>query len=166
MYVWRNTRARSYNHCCRRKCVSITCSESMSGNSGFQLIMRMHHIAICPLYGSPVCFHIISYTALFKENLLPVKFVFLFYLQLLTETFLIQRRIKRDIINRHTYSCRAPVILDRFEPNSNFLDRFSKNTQISNFMEIRLVETELFHTDGQINITKLMFAFRNFADTS
>jgi hypothetical protein len=31
----------------------------------------------------------------------------------------------------------------------NFLDRFSKNTQISNFIEILLVGTELFHEDGR-----------------
>ena len=31
----------------------------------------------------------------------------------------------------------------------NFLDRFSKNTQISNFVKIRLAEAELYHVDGQ-----------------
>jgi hypothetical protein len=30
-----------------------------------------------------------------------------------------------------------------------FLDVFSKNTQISNLMEIRPVEAELFHVDGR-----------------
>ena len=30
-----------------------------------------------------------------------------------------------------------------------FLDRFSKNTQISNFVKIGPVGAELFHTDGQ-----------------
>jgi len=30
-----------------------------------------------------------------------------------------------------------------------FLDRFSKNTQISDFMKIRLVGAELFHADRQ-----------------
>ena len=46
-------------------------------------------------------------------------------------------------------SCKVPVILDRFYWNSNFLDRISKNAQISNFMKIRLVGAELFHADGQ-----------------
>jgi hypothetical protein len=42
-----------------------------------------------------------------------------------------------------------------------FLD-FRKNTQISNFIKIRAVEAELFHTDGQTGMTKLTIAFRNF----
>jgi len=33
--------------------------------------------------------------------------------------------------------------------NLNFLDRFSKNPQLSNFIKIRLVEADLFHADGQ-----------------
>ena len=44
-------------------------------------------------------------------------------------------------------SCNVPVILVRFLWNLCFLDRYSKNTQISNFMKIRPVEAELFHVD-------------------
>ena len=33
----------------------------------------------------------------------------------------------------------------------NFLGRFSKNTQISNFMKIGSVGAELFYADGQIH---------------
>ena len=44
---------------------------------------------------------------------------------------------------------------------------FSKNIQISNFMKIRPVGDELFHSDGwpdgQTNMTKLTAAFRNSA---
>ena len=51
--------------------------------------------------------------------------------------------------------------------NLTFLDRFAKNTQISNFIEIRAVGDGLFHadgqTDGQADTTKLIVAFSNFA---
>jgi len=42
-----------------------------------------------------------------------------------------------------------------------------KNTQISNFIQIRPVKAELFHaderTDGQTDTTKPIVTFRNFA---
>ena len=51
---------------------------------------------------------------------------------------------------------------------SNFLDRFSKSTQISNFTEICPVLAELFHADrradGRTDMTMLTVAFRNFAN--
>ena len=57
----------------------------------------------------------------------------------------------------------------------NFLDAFSKNTQISKFTKIRQVGAESFHadtdgrTDGQIGrqagTTKVIAAFHNFAKT-
>ena len=46
----------------------------------------------------------------------------------------------------------------------NFLDRFSENTNISNFMKILPVGVELFHVDGRADITKLVVACRNFAN--
>jgi hypothetical protein len=50
----------------------------------------------------------------------------------------------------------------------DFLDRFSKNTQVSNFIKILPLGAELFHADGRTNVqtdmTKLIVAFCNFAD--
>ena len=48
-------------------------------------------------------------------------------------------------------SCKEPVILVRF----------SKNTEMSNFMKIRLVRA--MRTGGQTDMTKLIVLFRNFA---
>jgi len=44
---------------------------------------------------------------------------------------------------RPTQGCSAE------KKKKDFLDRFSKSTQISNFMKIRPVEAELFHAGGQ-----------------
>ena len=41
------------------------------------------------------------------------------------------------------YSCQILMKLEFF------FDRFSKNNKILNFMKIRLVGAELFHTDGR-----------------
>jgi len=48
-----------------------------------------------------------------------------------------------------------------------FLERNSKNTQISNFMKILPVGAELFsrRTDRRTDMTKLIVAFHNFANT-
>jgi hypothetical protein len=56
--------------------------------------------------------HYLINGTIFRENLLNIKFVFQFSLQLLSETLLILSRIQRDIIiNVLTSSCKAPDIL-------------------------------------------------------
>jgi len=41
------------------------------------------------------------------------------------------------------------LFLSDFNETLNFLDRFAKITQISNFMKFRPVGAQLFHVDGQ-----------------
>jgi len=86
----------------------------------------------------------------FPENVIEHKRVFRFSLQLWSETFLILRRIRRDMIkNVYWSSCKVPVILFRLWWNLNFLGKFSKNIHIPNFIKIRPVGAELFHADGR-----------------
>jgi hypothetical protein len=72
---------------------------------------------------------------------------FAFLCNLLSETFLILRRIKRDtVVNVKTSPCDVPVILIKL---SVFLDRCSKKKlkYKKNFIKILLVGAKLFHAD-------------------
>ena len=83
--------------------------------SGIQHEMPMRHIVICGLPGSTVFFHIISKRTRFSGKSYWTQNVFWFSVQLLSETFLILRRRKRDKIkNVHWSSCIVTVILVRF----------------------------------------------------
>ena len=59
------------------------------------------------------------------------------------------------------------IFLSDFNQTSIFSADFRKSTQISNFMKILPVETELFQvegrTEGQTDIKQLLVPFHNFA---
>jgi len=66
----------------------------------------------------------------------------------LSQIIFILQRSERDIIkNVRGSSCRVPVIIVWFLRKINFLLRFSKKTQIPNFIKINPVGAELFHAD-------------------
>ena len=44
------------------------------------------------------------------------------------------------------------------------LTDFTQKPQIFNFIKLRLLGAELFHSDGQTNMTKLIATFRNFVN--
>jgi len=92
--------------------------------------------------------------------------VFWFLLQLLSETFFILMRSNRDMI-KNAYRSSAPLflypILMKLEFSRQSFGK-KKNTQISYFMKIRPVGAELFHSDSGTDMTKLIVAFRTFAN--
>jgi hypothetical protein len=61
-------------------------------------------------------------------------------------------------------SCNAAGILTTFQRNLKFLDRFSKNTEISKVMKIHRVRAELFCADAKTHMTNLVVAFHNFGN--
>jgi hypothetical protein len=134
----------------------------------------MRCAAICGLSGSANFFQHYSINgAIFekkkKKKKKGVKYelgVFIFSI-ILSETFLVLRIIKRDIIV-NVHPLKYPLffqILIKLE----FSNRFSKYTQISNFITIRSVGAALFHEDGrtirQRDMMKLIVEFRKSANT-
>jgi len=90
--------------------------------------------------------------------ILDIKREFGCPLQILSETFLILRRIERDmIINAQGFHEEYPLFLSGFKETWNFPTDFRKNIQKWTIMNILSLEAELFHedgrTDGQIDKT-------------
>jgi hypothetical protein len=117
----------------------------------------------CAIFSSVAC-PVLQYFSTLSHKwrhlrgwLFNTKCVFWFSLQIFSGIFLLLTRSERGIVipvywyslfmSSTRYSCQ---IFRKHE----FLDRFSKNTQISNFTKIRPGgEAELFHTDGRTDRT-------------
>jgi len=101
----------------------------------------------------------------FRENVTEHKMCVLIFSTILSQIFLVLRRIQRDIIiNLNRSSCTVPVVLARLQRNLKFFDRLSGNTEIRNFKEIRQVGAELFHMDGETDVMKLVVTFLSFTN--
>jgi hypothetical protein len=97
-----------------------------------------------------------------QEKVTEHKILFVFYLQLLSETFLILRRIQRHIfINVHTSACKVPLFLPYFDETCIFSKDYRK-ILISCFMKIRpgssIVPCE------RTEMAELIVAFRHFSN--
>jgi hypothetical protein len=96
----------------------------------------------------PVClYHFFPISTHTRHNFwkksIAYKMSLQFFLQILSDIHTILRRIQQDIIiNVHRPLCKIPFIFIRCQWNLNSHNRFSKNTQISNIMEIRSTGAE------------------------
>jgi hypothetical protein len=96
-----------------------------------------------------------------RKKVIEHKMCFLFSLKCFSVTFLILRRIQRDIaINLYRSSCKVPGILMKLEFSRHVFEKHS----ISNFMMIRPVRAELFHADRRRDMMMLIVAFLSFAN--
>jgi hypothetical protein len=69
VYVYRNMQARSRNHCCCGKAISITYSECVSVAIFIQHAMLMRRIVICGLPGSTIFFpHFLTHGTIFEKK--------------------------------------------------------------------------------------------------
>jgi hypothetical protein len=110
MYYKRNTEARSRNHCWRGEAVSIKYVQPELPSMQSACTVLFCHL--WPVWLYHIFPHYLINGTIFGKKLLNIQCVFWFSLQLLSETFLIIRRIQRDIvINAHRSSCEVHVIL-------------------------------------------------------
>jgi len=87
--------------------------------------------------------------------------------QRLSETFLILRLTERNIIiNVHRPSCKIPVIFCQFLFELEFCRQIFEKYSTIKFHQNSSLGAELFHVDGRTDMTKVIVAFRNFANAS
>jgi hypothetical protein len=114
-----------------------------------------------------VCKHSLTNGTILGNNVTEHKMRVLVFSINLSERLLILRRIQRgSVINIHTYVF-MQIFLSDFNQNWIFSVDFRKYIQISNFIKILPVGTELVRvegrTDGQRDMMQPIVAFRNFA---
>jgi len=66
----------------------------------------------------------------------------------LTSSTNLSKRIERDIIT-NIYLSKHSLFISEFKEARIFSTKYSKNTQISNFMKTSSVGAKLFHADGR-----------------
>ena len=127
------------------------------------------HLWLLPIYNT-FPHYVINGTIFGEEKtLLNLKYVFWLPQPILSDTFLILRRIQWDtIINLIWSSCKVLVILVRFQWKFSFLNRFSEKKTSAKICHenssggSRVVSCG--RTDRQSYMAKVTVTFRNFTN--
>ena len=168
--VRRNTEGISCNHCCSgesNKCYMFwVCVCSL----GIQHAMRMRRIilssVVCPSLPFSASCHKL-YDFIKKKKLLNTECVFWFSLQLLSEIFLVLRRIKRDMTkNSRMSNVMYRLLTSDFNEIWIFWTDFLKNTKFHENMSIGSRIVPCGRTYWRTDMTKTRVAFRGFAKSS
>jgi hypothetical protein len=117
-YVERKIEACSRKYCCRGQAITVTYFECMCVCSISYPACKAHSpycIFMWPVRLYQICPHYLTNGTGFWNKLLNIKCVFWFFLQLLSEIFLILSRIQREDItpNVHWSLRKVPVIFVR-----------------------------------------------------
>jgi hypothetical protein len=162
MYVECNIEARSRDHYCRGKAITITHSECVFVVLAIRHGKRMRHITL----SSVACPTLPYFATLFHKrhdfwrNVLNIKCVSWFSLKRLSETFLILTRIQQDTVTHvrrsSRYSCQ---ILMKLKPPRHIFQKYLRITLHDNpSTGSRVVPC------GRTDMTELIVPFRNFSN--
>ena len=112
--------------------------------------------------------HYLINGTIYGKNLLFIKCVFWFFLQLLFETFLILRINQRDFVIKRLHVKYFCQILIKLEFSRQVFEKVSNikfyQTSFSGSRVVLCGQTD-WKADGRMDVTKLIVAFRNFANT-
>jgi hypothetical protein len=158
------------NHCYSGKAINITYSESVFVALGIQYATRMRHIVICGLVRIYKVFSTLSHKRRdFRKQLLSTKCVFWLSLQLLSETFHTLRKKKKLARYEYNMYIGLHVIFLLFFSDFNETWIFSTDfwKVVKYRMSLKSVQWKPSRSrrmDRWTDMTKLMVAFRNFAN--
>jgi hypothetical protein len=132
--------------------------------------MCLYHSFICSLSDWTIFFHFISWKQEIRKKIINMKCVFGISLQLLTETFIILRMFERDMFeNVYWYLFKIPANHARLYETWIFSTNLRKTLGYVILWNFFFWEPSCFSrmnrwTYRQLDMTKLIIAFRNFAN--
>jgi len=138
-YVCHKVQALSLSNFCPGQAISIKFNECVSVVLVIKCAMHKHCVVLCcVVLCCVVIWHVglhhifphyhLTGTIFGEKNLLDIKYVFWFSAQILSKTFLILKRIQRDIIVMHIcLPIKCPPFLSDFNQTWIFRTEFSKS---------------------------------------